>query len=102
MRSQSPPRATQRRPVTYVHTAIATSRVRPYMWTVNGPSSSVPELGEGIDARRLTAAAFFTIARGVCPLKARPVEGSGEPGGSPCSVSALRQPLRAQLREGGV
>ena len=25
------------------------------MWTVNGPSSSVPELGEGIDARRLTA-----------------------------------------------
>jgi hypothetical protein len=29
------------------------------MWTVNGPSSSVPELGEGIEARRLTAAAFY-------------------------------------------
>src|SRR6185312_15568396 len=52
------PRLTQRRPVTYVHTAIAASSVRPYMWTVNGPSSSVPELGEGIDARRLTAGAF--------------------------------------------
>ena len=59
MRSQSPPRLTQRRPVTYVHTAIAASSVSPYMWTVNGPSSSVPELGEGIEARRLTAGAFY-------------------------------------------
>jgi hypothetical protein len=32
------------------------------MWTVNGPSSSVPELGEGIDARRLTAGAFYERA----------------------------------------
>jgi hypothetical protein len=37
--------------------------VRPYMWTVSGPRSSVPELGEGIDARWFTAAAFCPIAR---------------------------------------
>src|SRR6476619_4684683 len=77
MRSQSPPRDAQRRPVTYVHTAIATSSVRPYMWTVNGPSSSVPELGEGIDARTLTAAAL-------------------------CTKALPREPLRAQLGEGRV
>ncbi|MCZ7588366.1 MAG: hypothetical protein M5U27_05775 [Gaiella sp.] len=49
--------------MTYVQTAIAASSVRPYMWTVNGPRSSVPELGEGIDARTLTAGAFYECAR---------------------------------------
>src|SRR4029453_4197787 len=63
MRSQSPPRLTHRRPVTYVQSAIAASSVRPYMWIVNGPTSSVPELGEGIEARRLTAAAFCRMPR---------------------------------------
>jgi hypothetical protein len=41
-----------------VQTAIATSSVNPYMWIVSGPISTVPELGEGIDARKLTADAF--------------------------------------------
>ena len=55
IRSQSPPRATHRLPVTQTQSAIAASKVRPYMWSVNGPMSSVPELGEGIEATRLTA-----------------------------------------------
>jgi len=58
IRSQSPPRFTHRFPVTQVQIAIAASSVSPYMWIVSGPSSIVPELGEGIDARRLTADAF--------------------------------------------
>jgi len=29
------------------------------MWTVNGPRSSVPEPGDGIERRRLTAGAFY-------------------------------------------
>src|SRR5215831_10434789 len=44
--------------------AIATSSVRPYMWIVSGPMSSVPVCGEGMDAR-LTRATF-------CPRGPRP------------------------------
>ncbi len=50
-RSQSPPRATQRTPVSQMAAAIASSSIRPYMWTVSGPRSIVPLCGEGIDAR---------------------------------------------------
>jgi hypothetical protein len=39
------------------------------MWMVSGPSSSVPELGEGIDARRLTAVAFcLSAGKGGSPV----------------------------------
>src|SRR5215208_1318555 len=44
--------------------AIATSSVRPYMWIVSGPRSSVPVPGEGMEAR-LTPATF-------CPRRATP------------------------------
>src|SRR5436853_6306771 len=50
-RSQSPPRATQRTPVSPIAAAIASSSIRPYMWIVSGPRSSVPLCGEGIEAR---------------------------------------------------
>src|SRR4029453_13538700 len=48
--------------------AIATSSVRPYMWIVSGPRSSVPVLGEGMKAR-LTRATF-------CPWPTRPARGN--------------------------
>src|SRR6187200_2482920 len=55
IRSHSPPRATQRRPVIQMHAAMPASSISPYMWIVSGPSSRVPEDGEGIDARNATA-----------------------------------------------
>src|SRR5215212_7075164 len=62
IRSQSPPRATQRRPVIAIAAAIPSSSIRPYMWIVSGPSSSVPEDGEGIEARSGTG-------RGILPAR---------------------------------
>src|SRR3954454_1946616 len=56
-RSQSPPRRTQRTPVSQMHAAIASSSISPYMWIVSGPRSRVPLCGEGIDAR-VTRATF--------------------------------------------
>src|SRR5919108_4321260 len=56
-RSQSPPRRTQRTPVSQMHAAIASSSIRPYMWIVSGPRSIVPVFGEGIEAR-LTRGTF--------------------------------------------
>src|SRR5215475_7295827 len=50
MRSQSPPRLTQRTPVSATHAAIASRSVSPYMWSTSGPTSTVPECGEGIEA----------------------------------------------------
>jgi len=39
---------------------------------VSGPSSSVPEFGEGIDARRLTAVAFcLSVRKGGLPVYRR-------------------------------
>ena len=38
-----------------MHAAIPASSIRPYMWIVTGPRSSVPEDGDGIDARSITA-----------------------------------------------
>src|SRR4029453_9629284 len=58
--------------------AIATSSVRPYMWIVSGPRSSVPVPGEGMKAR-LTRATF-------CP---------GAP--TPASASALNQDVDSCL-----
>src|ERR671939_693960 len=63
-RSQSPPRRTQRTPVSQMQAAIASSSIRPYMWIVSGPSSSVPVCGEGMKAW-LTWATF-------CPPVPRP------------------------------
>jgi hypothetical protein len=42
-------------PVIAMHAAIPASSIRPYMWIVTGPRSSVPEDGDGIDARSATA-----------------------------------------------
>src|SRR6187455_3698989 len=53
IRSQSPPRLTNRWPVIQMHIAIAASSVRPYMWIVSGPRSTAPLDGDGIEARRL-------------------------------------------------
>src|SRR5262245_65853827 len=50
MRSQSPPRLTQRYPVSATHAAIASRSISPYMWSTSGPRSIVPECGEGIEA----------------------------------------------------
>src|SRR5215210_8990590 len=49
-RSQSPPRFTQRTPVSQMAAAIASSSIRPYMWIVSGPMSSVPVCGDGMEA----------------------------------------------------
>ena len=38
-----------------MHAAIPASSIRPYMWIVIGPSSIVPEDGDGMDASRFTA-----------------------------------------------
>src|SRR5689334_15483087 len=45
--------------------AIATSRVRPYMWIVSGPRSIVPVCGEGMEAR-LTAGDILPAWRNAC------------------------------------
>src|SRR5215213_261717 len=55
IRSQSPPRFTQRRPVIQMHAAMPASSIRPYMWIVSGPRSIVPDDGEGMEAKRPTA-----------------------------------------------
>src|ERR671930_283203 len=64
-RSQSPPsqpgRFVQRRPVTTMQTAIASSSISPYMWMSTGPSSKKPVSGDGIDA----------ITRGILPIAGR-------------------------------
>jgi transposase len=62
IRSQSPPRRVQRTPVSQMHAAIPASSISPYMWIVTGPRSSVPEDGEGMEARRLTAASILPAA----------------------------------------
>src|SRR5205823_7824192 len=64
-RSQSPPQRTQRRPVSQMHAAIASSSITPYMWIVNGPSLYTPVGGEGIEASRDSA----LIERSFCPLR---------------------------------
>src|SRR3954470_6267482 len=63
-RSKSPPRATQRTPVSQIAAAIASSSIRPYMWIVSGPRSIVPLCGDGIEARN-TGSTF-------CPGMAMP------------------------------
>src|SRR5947207_341974 len=50
-RSQSPPRRTQRKPVSAIAAAIASSSISPYMWIVTGPRSTVPLCGDGMYAR---------------------------------------------------
>src|SRR5438552_19052672 len=50
MRSQSPPMRIQRRPVSQMHAAIATSSVIPYACRWNGPRSTTPLCGEGMYA----------------------------------------------------
>ena len=55
IRSQSPPRATQRWPVIATQAAMPASSVRPYMWIVSGPRSIVPDEGEGMEARKVKA-----------------------------------------------
>src|SRR5919199_5003967 len=69
-RSQSPPRRTQRTPVSQMHAAIASSSIRPYMWIVTGPRSIVPVCGEGIEAR--------TTGGPFCPRAARPAARSDQ------------------------
>src|SRR3954466_7958956 len=49
-RSQSPPRRTQRYPVSAMQAAIASSSISPYMCRTSGPRSIVPECGDGIEA----------------------------------------------------
>ena len=58
-RSQSPPRRTQRTPVSQMQAAIASSSIRPYMWIVSGPRSIVPLCGEEIEASRDTGQAIL-------------------------------------------
>ena len=53
IRSQSPPRCTQRTPVSAMQAAMPRSSIRPYMWIVIGPRSSVPDEGEGMEARNV-------------------------------------------------
>src|SRR5512134_4187180 len=55
IRSQSPPRATQRLPVIQMQAAMPARSMRPYMWIVIGPSSRVPEDGDGMEASSVTA-----------------------------------------------
>jgi len=50
MRSQSPPRCTQRTPVSATQAAMASRSISPYMWSTSGPMSIVPVCGEGIEA----------------------------------------------------
>jgi hypothetical protein len=40
------------------------SSISPYMWIVSGPSSSVPEDGEGMDARTVTAGILPRLSDG--------------------------------------
>ncbi len=47
-RSQSPPQATQRRPVSQMQAAMPSSSITPYIWSVRGPRLNVPFEGEGI------------------------------------------------------
>src|ERR671930_656946 len=51
----SPPWATQRRPLSQIAAPMPASSIRPYMWIVSGPTSTVPLDGEGIEATRATA-----------------------------------------------
>src|SRR5947199_5294161 len=54
MRSQSPPMRIQRRPVSQMHAAIATRSVIPYACRWNGPRSTTPLCGDGMEARSAT------------------------------------------------
>src|SRR5919108_2825494 len=49
-RSQSPPILVQRIPMSTTAAAMASSSISPYMWIVNGPTSTVLVSGDGIDA----------------------------------------------------
>ena len=49
-RSQSPPSATQRLPVSQMQARIATSSVSPYMCSVSGPRLTTPVCGLGMKA----------------------------------------------------
>src|SRR6266540_5817949 len=69
MRSQSPPRRTQRTPVRTMQAAIASSSIRPYMWIVSGPMSIVLVCGEGMKAR--------VTGRTFCPPAPRPADDCG-------------------------
>src|SRR3954468_6184276 len=72
-RSQSPPRRTQRYPVSAMHAAIASSSISPYMCRTSGPRSIVPECGDGIEAM-ITGRIFPD------PGARRPKEASRPPG----------------------
>src|ERR1051325_8908666 len=51
-------------PVSQMAAAMASSSIRPYMWTVTGPRSIVPVCGEGMDAG--------VTGRTFCPRVKRP------------------------------
>src|SRR4029079_10577649 len=87
--------------------AIPASSIRPYIWIVIGPRSSVPEDGEGIDARSVTADRIVpSRADGVrknyerhasgAPTRARAGRSRALPGGSP-AVGASEQDLERQF-----
>jgi hypothetical protein len=59
IRSQSPPRRSQRTPVSQTHAAIASSSMIPYAWIWSGPISTTPEPGDGMEARNAVTAAAF-------------------------------------------
>ena len=70
IRSQSPPRRTQRTPVSQMQAAMPASSIRPYMWIVIGPRSSVPDEGEGIEASR-PIEARSVIGQSILPRDAK-------------------------------
>src|SRR5438477_6503249 len=76
-RSQSPPRRTQRTPVSQMQAAIAASSISPYMCRTSGPMWTTPVCGEGmlsstrgmlkedLEGELLCAAAAQEVAREV-------------------------------------
>jgi hypothetical protein len=41
-----------------MHAAMPASSIKPYMWIVSGPSSSVPDEGDGMEAKKATGYGF--------------------------------------------
>src|SRR5438552_16451745 len=94
-RSQSPPRRTQRTPVSQIAAAIASSSISPYMWIVTGPRSIVPLCGEGMYAR-LTGGTFSP--RAATPASDHDLD-RGLPGAA--LLDQLDRPVRVDGAQGG-
>src|SRR6478735_7817625 len=103
MRSQSPPRLTNRWPVIQMQIAIAASSVRPYMWIVSGPMSTAPLDGDGIEARRLMVGTMGAGFQGSTVRHSPRAIGCLSPGRHPETIDARRLPgVRCAETSGGL